>query len=148
MTSKLGKVMARFKTIALGENKIQFRIQPLKNKEMFTMMAMMGVEDKEKGKEDNEKDTESTKEALEYLVFTALSRDDSTITKEEVSNMGFGDTLLVANTVTELSGLGKLFDFDKVKEDMEKKTSLSKTSSQPSKAESLRQELITEESSQ
>ena len=132
--SKLSRLMARFKEKELGEegNKVKFRLAPLKNKEMLMFMDMA--------------DNADSKEMIYYILETVLKKDDPSITREELENLDFDYTMELLNEITEISGLGKLFDFEKMKEETQKKSSmmLNKTSNGLSKAESLRQELIKE----
>ena len=134
--SKIGKIIARFKEIKLGENELKFRIMPMKNKEMLEMFELM-----------DDKNKFGMKQGINHLVYITLKKDDPTTTMEEVEDMDFKSVVEVVNTTTELSGLGKLIDFTKIvnMDDLEKKTNLKTTSSSLSKAESLRRELIAEE---
>ena len=134
--SKIGRITARFKEIELGENKLKFRIMPMKNKEMLEMFELM-----------DENNNGGIRQGITHLVYSTLKKDDESTTMEEIDNLDFKSVVDVVNTTTELSGLGKLIDFTKIAnmDDLEKKTNLKKTSPNLSNAESLRQELIAEE---
>ena len=137
--SKISKVIARFKSIKLGENSIEFRIKPMKNKEMLEMFEML----------DDKNEVGSMRKGINHLIFTTLKKDDPSITIDEVDDIDFKSVTEIVNNTTELSGLGKLIDFSKIMnmDELEKKRNLKKTSEEPSNAESLRQELIKEETS-
>ncbi len=139
MVSKCSKVMARFKEIELGENKVKFRIQSLKNEELIKFL------DKHKeNKEKDDKDVGEGLKGLDEIAFMFLKRDDKEITMEEASDLDLCDKMLVANTGMEISGMGKnVFDFGKAKEESKKKVQET-TLPQPSKVQSLKQELIKE----
>lgn len=141
MVSKCSRVTARFKEIELGENKIKFRIQSLKNEDLIKLM------DKHKDTKDEENKDEDAKEGLEgmdEIVFAFIRRNDSEVTMKEVCELDLCDKILVANTGMEISGMGKnIFDFDKVKEETKKKAQ-EMISPPLSKVQSLKQELIKE----
>ena len=118
--SKISKCVKRFDTIIVGfddrkndktgkpigvDPRVSIRVFGLKGKETVEWMSL--IDDDEKGG--------STK-ALEFIVLTALQKDDSTTTKEDFEEMDMQDMISIGNAVGVMSGLGELFNFKK-KED-------------------------------
>lgn len=143
MVSKCSRVLARFKEIELGENKIKFKIKSIKNEELIEFLDKH-KNDKKEDEEDEDKDIGEGLKSMDEIVFMFLKRDDKEMTMKEASDLDLSDKILVANTGMEMSGMGKnIFDLDKVKDESKKK--MSKTiSPQPSKVQSLKQELLKE----
>ena len=139
MVSKLHSVLARFREIEIGENKVKFRIQSLKNEDLLKLMDKH--KDKKEGEEENPKEG---LEGIDEIVFAFIKRNDPEATMKEVSELDFADKILIANTGMEISGMGKkIFDFDKAKDETKKKMQ-EMISPQQSKVQSLKQELIKE----
>ena len=140
MTSKCSRVLARFKEIELGENKIKFRIKSMKNEDLIKLMD----KHKDNKVDENKEDAKEGLEGMDEIVFMFLKREDPEITMKEVSDLDLCDKMLVANTGMEISGMGKnIFDFEKAKDESKKKAQ-EMTLPQPSKVQSLKQELIKE----
>ena len=115
--SKISKCVKRFDTVTVGfdnrksdENgksigedpRIKLRIFGLKGKETVELMNLL----------DGDEKGGSTK-ALEFIVLTALKKDDPTTTKEDFEEMDMQDMISIGNAVGVMSGLGELFDFKK-----------------------------------
>ena len=115
--SKISKCVKRFDTVTVGfdnrssddtgkligeDPRVKLRIFGLKGKETVELMNLI----------DGDEEGGSTK-ALEFIVLTALKKDDPTTTKEDFEEMDMQDMIAIGNAVGVQSGLGELFDFKK-----------------------------------
>ena len=130
--SKIGKAVKRFDVVKVGADKVmEIKCFGLNGKDTEKLFELI--------------DEKNTKGAMKFIVMTTLLKDDASTTDEDYNNADLADIIVIANKVTEMSGMGALFKFDE-KKGLNTKTNEQESSDNESKVsriQELREKLAT-----
>lgn len=100
--SKIGRAVKRFEEIKVGANQdVVIKCFGLNGQDTENLFKLI--------------DEKDTKAALKFIVMSTLLKDDASTTDKDYHETDLADIIKIANSVTEMSGLGSLFNFSEKK---------------------------------